>query len=389
MTNHTSLGCESGAGEGQADPAVSAGDDKHPGQRTGEVEEKIRALDPRPPHRREGGREGSVGRDARQPSPQPVGEGAAAEDGWQGLDDSQLFFVDTRETASYWDYGMYPGAISYNRVDGRLLGEPERPEEGSELGLRSTPGPRCFNCGSTEHLLPSCPDPRNRALIDLSRQLFSFFAVDASQNWKRIYEVEEWRSRRLEWTRVYRPGEVTGSLLRDALGSRDADGAPNMPWLENISLWGYPPGWISHEDPVERVRRRVLGEDDSGDDKGHNVSCLFAVLSDTLEDSEILQLGSLFSFTPPDPPSDTQTLRRWAAYPNTFFLSDILPAYNGRVLPPLGEDPGFSGYHESSVPSPSPNGALPPPPPNSPPPLPPPVPHDDLFEDEVDMDLSD
>ena len=302
MTNHISVGCEGGAGKGQADPAVSAGNNKHTGQRTGEVEEKIRALDPRPPHRWGGGREGSVGRDAHQPSPQPVGERTATEDGWQSLDDSRLFFVDTRETASYWDYWMYPGTISYNRVDGRLLGEPERPEEGSELGPQPTPGPRCFNCGSTGHLLPSCPDQRNRALIDLSRQFFAFFTDDASQNWKRIHEVEEWRSRRLEWVRIYRPGEVTGSLLRDALGSRDADGAPNMPWLENISLWGYPPGWISREDPVERVRRRVLGEGDSGDGKGHNVSCLFAVLSDTLEDSEIHQLGSLFSLAPPRSP---------------------------------------------------------------------------------------
>jgi hypothetical protein len=388
MTNHTSVGCEGGAGKGQTDPAIPAGDDKHSGQRTGEVEEKIRVLDPSTPRRREGGREGSLGRDACQPSPQPVGEGTAAEDGWQGLDDSQLFFVDTRETASYWDHWIYPGAISYNRADGRLLGEPERPEEGNELGPQSTSGPRCFNCGSTEHLLLSCPDPRNRALVDLSRQIFTFFADDASQNWRRIYEVEEWRSRRLEWTRIYRPGEVTGSSLRDALGPRDTDGAPNMPWLENISLWGYPPGWISREDPVERVRRRVLGEDDLGDGKGYNISCLFAVLNDSLEDSEILQLGNSFSLAPRDLPSDTQTPRRWAAYPNAYFLSDILPAYNGRALPPL-EEPGLNGRYQSSIPSPPSNGVQPPPPPNSPPPLPPPVPDDDLFEDEVDMDLSD
>ena len=388
MTNGISVGCESGTGKGQADPTVPVGDNKYSGQRTGEVEGKIRVLDPSPPHRREGGREGSVGRDARQPSPRPVGEGTAAEDRWQGLDDSQLFFVDTRETANYWDYWIYPGAISYDRFDGQLLGEPEHPEEG-ELGPRSTPDPRCFNCGSAEHLLPSCPDPRNRALIDLSRQLFAFFAGDASQNWKRIHEVEEWRSRRLEWTRVYRPGEVTGSLLRDALGSRDTDGAPNMPWLENISLWGYPPGWISHDDPVECVRRRILGEDNSGDGQGPDVSCLFAVLNDTPEDSETLQLGSLFSLAPSDPPSYTQTPRRWAAYPKTYFLSDILPAYNGRALPPLEEDPGLNRCYQFTISSLPPNEVQPPPPPDSPPPLPPPIPHVDSFEDEVDMDLSD
>jgi len=382
MTNCTSAGCEGGTGKGQADSAVPAGDDQHPGQGAGEVEEEIRVLDSSPAHRREGGREGSVGRVTRQQSPRPVGEGTAAEDGWRGLDDSQLFFADTRETTSYWDHWIYPGAISYHRLDERLLGEPERPEGDNDLGSQRMPGPRCFNCGSTEHLLSSCPDPRNRALIDLSRQLFAFFANDTSHNWGRIHEVEGWRSRRLEWTRIYRPGEITGSLLRDALGSRDAGGAPNMPWLENISLWGYPPGWISHENPVEHVRRRVLDEDNSGGgDKGSDDSCLFAILNDAPGDSETFQLDNLFPVVPPGPPSDTRTPRRWAAYPNTYFLSDILPVYTGRVLPPLAEEPQPDGRHETCP--------LPPPPVDPPPPLPPLLPYVNSFEDEVDMDLSD
>ena len=375
MTDYISTGCEGGTDKGQPDPPVPAGDDQHPGQGAGEVEEEIRVLDSSPAPRREGGREGSVGRDPRQPSPRPVGEGAAEEDGWRGLDDSQLFFVDTRETTSYWDYWIYPGATSYHRFDEQLLGEPERLEED---GLQST-GPRCFNCGSTEHLLSSCPDPRDRALIDLSRQLFAFFADDASQNWKRIHEVGEWRRRRLEWTRIYRPGEITGTSLRDALGSRDADGVPNMPWLENVSLWGYPPGWISHENPVECVRRRIFDEDATGGGAEPNKSCLFAVLNNTPEDSETLQLENSFSPAPPDHPSDVRTLRRWAAYPNTYFLSDILPAYTGRVLPPLGEEPRLDQRYET----------CPPPPPDSPPPLPPSFPCADPFEGEADMDLSD
>lgn len=385
MTNYISTGCEGGTGKGQGGPAIPDRDDQHTGQGAGEVEEEIRVLDSSPAHRREGGREGSVGRNTRQPSSRPMGEG---EDGWRGLDDSQLFFVDTRETTSYWDYWIYPGAISYHRLDGRLLGEPEPPEGDSGLVPWSTPSPRCFNCGSTEHLLSSCPDPRDRALIDLSRQLFAFFANDSSQNWRRIHEVGEWRSQRLEWSRIHRPGEITGLLLRDALGSRDVGGAPNMPWLENVSLWGYPPGWISHEDPVERVRRRILDEDDSGGGKEPSDSCLFEVLNGTPEDSETLQLDGLFSSVPSDPPSAVRTLRRWAAYPNTYFLSDILPAYTGRALPPLAEEPRLDGRHGTSSPPP-PSGVQPPPPPDSPPPLPPPFPHDDLFEDEIDMDLSD
>ena len=382
MTNYISTDREGGTCKSQTDTAVPVGDDKHPKQGAREVEEEIRVLDSSPARRREGGREGSMGRDTRQPSPRPVGEGAP-EDEWRGLDDSWLFFVDTREAISYWDHWIYPGAISYHRLDERLLGEPERPEGDNRLGTGSTPGPRCFNCGSTEHLLSSCPDPRNRALIDLSRQFFAFFADDTSHTWKRIHEVGEWRSRRLEWTRVYRPGEIAGSLLRDALGPRDADGTPNMPWLENISLWGYPPGWISHEDPVERVRRRILDEADTSDDREPSDSCLFAVLDDT--DSEILQLDDLFSSSSSDPASDARVPRRWAVYPNTYFLSDILPAYAGRVQSPLAEVPRFDGRHQPSQP---PSGVQPPPPTDSPPPLPPSFPHDDSF-DEVDMDLSD
>lgn len=381
--------CEGGAGQGQTDSPIPAGDDKHTGQGAGEVEEEICILDSNPAYRWEGSREGSVGCGASQPSPRLVGEGEA-EGKWRGLDDSQLFFVDTRETASYWDYWIYPGAILYHRSDERLLGEAERPEGNTGPSPQSAPGPRCFNCGSAEHLLSSCSDPRNRALIDLSRQLFAFFADDTPQNRGRIHEVEEWKSRRLGWTRTYRPGEITGSLLRDALSSRDAHGTPNMPWLENISLWGYPPGWISCEDPIERVQRRILDREDpgTGDKESANDPCLFVVLNDSPEDSETLQLEDSFVSPPSDLLPGARTPRRWAAYPPTYFLSDLLPVYNGRILPPLAEPVRVDVWCETLAPPPCPS-VQPPPPPDSPPPLPPSFLHDDPFDDEVDMDLSD
>ena len=381
MTNlYISTGCQGRTGKGRSDSPVPVGDDQHPRQGAGKVEEEIRLLDPSPPHRWEGGCEGSMGCDTRQPSPRHMGEGAT-KDGWKGLDDSQLFFMDTRETASYWDYWIHPGAILYHRLDERPLGERER------LSPHDTPSPRCFNCGSAEHLLSSCPEPRNRALIDLSRQLFAFFADYSSHNSRRIHEVEEWKSCRLEWIRMYKPGEITGTLLKDALGSRDAHGTPNMPWLENISLWGYPPGWISCEDPAECVRRRILNRDDphNGGGRLDGDSCWFVVLNDTPEDSEIFQLESPPAHVPSDLPVEDQTPRRWAAYPKTYFLSGLLPPYTGKVLPPLMGEDKLGARCDTFPPR---SGAQPPPPPNSPPPLPPP-PHDDLFDDEVDMDLSD
>lgn len=380
MTNRIPTGCQGRTGKGGADSPIPAGDDQHPGQGAGEVEEEIHILDSSPTYRWEGGHQGSVGCYARQPSPRRVGEGTP-EDRWQNLDDSRLFFVDTHETASYWDCWIHPGAILYHCLDERLLGEPQRAEGHTGLSPQSTPGPRCFNCGSAEHLLTSCPDPRNRALIDLSRQLFVFSADGISRTRKRIHEVEEWKSRRLQWTYVFRPGEITGSLLREALGSRDAYGTQNMPWLENISLWGYPPGWISCEDPIERVRRRIPDVDVSGG-SGKELdddSCLFLVLNDTPEDSETLQLSSPPASVPSYPPSEAQAPRRWAAYPTTYFLSELLPVYTGRVLP-LTESAGLDREHDTS---PSP----PPPPLNSPPPLPPS--RTNSLDDEVDMDLSD
>lgn len=381
MANDIFTGCQGGTDRGEADSPLPAGDDQHPGQGAGEVEEEIRALDSGPAYRREGGRQGSLGRDTRQPSPRPVGEGAP-EDGWRGLDDSQLFFVDTHEATSYWDYWIRPGVILYHRLDEQLLGEPGRAEGDIGPSSQWTPGPRCFNCGSVEHLLPSCSDPRNRALIDLSRQLFVFFADDISRTWKRIHEVEEWKSRRLGWTQTYKPGEIMGSLLREALGSRNACGPPNMPWLENISLWGYPPGWISCEDPVERVGRRILhvGDSVSGDKELGHDPCLFVIFNEIPEDSETLQLGGSPAPVPSDPPSKAQVPRRWAAYPNTYFLSELLPVYTGRMLQLAGSTE-LDGQRKTFSP--------PPPPPDSPPPLPPSFLHNDLYDDEVDMDLSD
>lgn len=302
---------------------------------------------------------------------------------WRGLDDSRLFFVDTRETASYWDYWIHPGAILYHRLDERPLGGPERAEGDTGLSPKRTPGPRCFNCGSTEHLLSSCPDPRNRALIDMSRQLFAFFADDCSRPQRRIHEFEEWKSRRLEWTRMYKPGEITGSLLREALESGSyACGTPNMPWLENISLWGYPPGWVSCEDPTECVRRRILDAEGSGGggEQLDNDFCLFDVLNDTPEDSETLQLAISPAPVLSDPPSETRAPRRWATYPNSYFHSELLPVYTGRALP-LAESIELDGHCKTFSP--------PPPPSDSPPPLPPSFPHNYLFDGEVDMDISD
>ena len=383
MTNDISTDCQGRTGKSETNSTIPAGDNQHPGQGAGAVEKGIHILDSCSAYRWEGGRQGSMGRDTHQPSPRSVGEGAP-EDEWRGLDDSRLFFMDTRQTANYWDYWIHPGAILYHRLDERPLGEPERAKGGT--GLNPSPrasGPRCFNCGSTEHLLSSCPDPRNNALIDMSRQLFMFFSDGSSRPQRRIHEFEEWKSRRLEWTQIYKPGEITGSLLREALESRSyARDTLSMPWLENISLWGYPPGWISCQDPVERVRRRILDMECSGsggeelDDDPYS----FVVLNDTPEDSETLQLGSSFASVPSDSPSEIRAPRRWVTYPNDYFLSELLPVYTGRVLP-LTQSIELDGQPKAFSP--------PPPPSDPPPPLPPSFPHDDSFDDEVDMDLSD
>ena len=335
-----------------------------------------------------------------------------------------------------------PGAPLYVRVHEDILGDQSPEEDSSDVR-------RCFNCGSPEHTVSDCPEPFNRALVSLSRQLFNFLHGESSGPFHRLHEVEEWRKQRLQWLDEFEPGQIKGPLLRQALGLADGDTGERVEWLPKIARWGYPPGWVGIRDPRERVWARIAGMD--GDSSHEDVE--FSIHTDEGQELCLLPGGqdadeSATTRSDSDP---VVSPMRWAVYPDSYFLSSRLPVFKGSTLPDIMQNetmpvsstytvdrqklwetilasstvsqsnptsvypwrmPGAFGpevpghpsmyapapYRESSPPPP-PSSTPPPPPPCSPPPMPPPsspsllrIPLSlsmDNSDTEGDMDLSD
>ncbi|KAG6817782.1 hypothetical protein H0H87_003190 [Tephrocybe sp. NHM501043] len=265
-------------------------------------------------------------------------------------------------------------------------------------------GSACFNCGEHDHIVSACPQPINRQLVALSRDMFTFVKAErGSVDYKRIHEVEEWRQQRLEFLDIFEPGEIRGAILRDALCGRDGD------WLENMSIWGYPKGWVNVDDPREKVKQMIWDENCDGEDTfgdflifgndgvaervrthGRGQS-LYAEHSTEMDDDDDNHfddsslISTLSSASTPTHPI------RWATYPPSLFSSQLLPVYNGFALPPISHQ-GSSTYTthrhalwqqiragSSNAPPPpcSKPPPIPPPPPDTePPPIPPPPPLD-------------
>ncbi|SJL12231.1 uncharacterized protein ARMOST_15653 [Armillaria ostoyae] len=403
------------AGESQAVAPISAGYCQYPGTWAGEVEAQICLLDPSAASGREGGSKGSMGFEHGRSGSRGLGqaEGGGAGDLSQAPS-SHLFFSDVFATAV--PYGWEPSGI-YIRHSREILGYEETDDVPSNSNTH-----RCFNCGSPDHSVSSCPEPKDRGLISLSRQLFELLQEPTGPtDFRRLHQTEAWRQQRLDWLGLFKPGELRGQLLREAVGPREGD------WLENIAIWGYPRGWVGVTDPQALVRQRIMDEyAGSHDEQDLSVVLGEGILGDrsqylSFDDSDSVQLpdsghASASSDTITSLPSER---RRWAEYPNTHFSSELLPVYTGIAFPPV-EFEGSSTYTDerralwerlinppapsySLPPPPPPTSSPPPPPPSSPPPLPPartPPPlnlphlhlpssnaHDEY--DEVDMDLSD
>jgi len=347
-------------------------------------------------------------------------KGGAAEDGGRGIDvapSESCFYVDiqARYGNDSYDDAIRTGAHLYDIRYAGVLGATEEDESLDK-------SPRCFNCGDKDHKVPDCPEPRNLELIALSRQLYEFYRETPTMTLKRFAEIERSKFQRVCWLEEFRPGEIRGDLLRDALGLKGNDPGEYAQWLSKIADWGYPPGWFGPIDPKSRVCEMILGgssgETDTDDEAEHE---RFTIFGDS-QDNEVLSLPALLrSRKTPEPngpqkcserkdDSDSDTLsegeirefpeevrthplRRWATYPDTYFISAHLPVYNGRRLPALL--PTFvRGYGTTmlantfmsdlpplphwqppppppDLPPPPPLGPPPPPPPMTPPPLPP------------------
>lgn len=313
------------------------------------------------------------------------------------------FYVD--EQPGFWR--GFDNYIIYERHLEEVLGEAAADQEGDK-DVR-----RCFNCGSPEHAVSACPEPFNRQLVALSRQLFEFYKGGNGTDFLRIHELGEWKRQRLEWLEEFEPGLIQGSLLREALGLKGDDTGKYVEWLANMSVWGYPRGWVGSVDPRQRVWELIQERAGEGPETCQAPSLLL-IHGDQATPEELL-LPSYPLQKPAASHSDeansgnSKVQQRWAHYPDTYFSSSLLPIYNGMTLPPvgggsLGDVSTFSHdravlWNDITTGTKSHNPPpLPPPPATSPPPLPPATmpssaafnsPGVQLDDGEQDMDLSD
>lgn len=316
------------------------------------MEEEIRLLDSRAPSGWEGDSERSLGclhrsriHEAAECGTRSPG-GSCLESSPCGSNIARNFYIDTSGSAGFQE--LSPQLYFYDRHVSGILGENRSPSP-TLLDARF-----CFNCGSPDHIVGSCPEQHNRPLIALSRQLFNFLRSDGeTRELGRFHVVEAWKKQRLEWLELFQPGKVVGPTLREALGLQHGDSGHQCAWLYNMSCWGYPAGWISDTDPRDAVRQRILG-DFRTPVHGHSLEDAddsFLIVSDE-EDHEVIDLSLATSFYPQSGGGETPVvddtlsansdlepplsiLRRWAIYPNDYFSSDHLTVYNGMTFMPL------------------------------------------------------
>jgi zinc finger CCHC domain-containing protein 8 len=285
-------------------------------------------------------------------------------------DASLLYFIDSTPSTTS-DPGKPQLYGLYSRHDERILGERDDEEE-LILDFNTS---RCFNCGASDHIVSACPSALNHPLISLSRQLFNFLLDSRGVNgeFKRLHVVEAWKQQRLAWLDCFEPGEVRGSLLRDALGW--SGGGPE--WLKNMAVWGYPKGWVGKNDPRDAVRTRIQDEfsdhhhlvetedqdeflaifGDDGEVEVNNSSQLAGLGKESATDTPVDEAvsetdsdtssnySSISASTSSSLPRDvkhsmrplisTPCIRRWATYPDSYFSSTLLPVYTGFALPPM------------------------------------------------------
>ena len=346
---------------------------QYPGQRPGKVEKEICLLDTCSPSRGQGDCRGDLGPKNGQSSSESLGEETISCGNRGGRQPSELIlhiFTDLSPYTSEWEpFGIY------ERTDTYVLGTEREEEEEEEPTIQS----RCYNCGHPDHKVNDCPIRANRELIALSRQYHDFYQnARGLGNSQRFHTVEAWRQQRLDWLENFEPGTIKGELLKDAIS------AGNDEWLKNISVWGYPLGWVSHRDPRERVRDRIWNEN-NGDVEEldtvenfeiHGGGEVVELLSfKHSESDEVVRTATSRlpspSISPAAPPLCSMPPIRWATYPTSYFSSQALVLYN----PPT---PSRSESWDSSVFNDT-DAYLnqfsasnqPPPPQEEPPPLPP------------------
>jgi zinc finger CCHC domain-containing protein 8 len=245
-----------------------------------------------------------------------------------------IIFIDEHGDLSNHLYSTPPPI--YERCSPDVLGA--EIEGGSSLDEAVS---RCFNCGSTHHIVSSCPAPHDTELIALSRQMYNFFKPSRVIESMTLSAAAEFKHRRYKWIGSFEPGSIRDHLLREALGLHDDDVCSNLPWLKNMAVWGYPSGWFSEHDPREQVLQRIDSLFVETVDPGEFDHTLSVFGDDAVEilDISTWPVGKPFHRQDIGEVHEEQVelecSRRWATYPPTYFSSDLLPVYNGTRLPPI------------------------------------------------------
>ncbi|XP_053225969.1 zinc finger CCHC domain-containing protein 8 isoform X2 [Podarcis raffonei] len=110
--------------------------------------------------------------------------------------------------------------------------------DGQEIQVKpKRPKSHCFNCGSEDHQMKDCPQPRNAARISEKRKQFMDACGEAgNQNFQQRYHAEEVEER----FGRFKPG-IISEELQDALGVTDKT---LPPFIYRMRQLGYPPGWL-------------------------------------------------------------------------------------------------------------------------------------------------
>ncbi|XP_070619359.1 zinc finger CCHC domain-containing protein 8 isoform X2 [Erythrolamprus reginae] len=110
--------------------------------------------------------------------------------------------------------------------------------DGQEIQVKSKrPRSHCFNCGSEDHQIKDCPQPRNPARINEKRKEFMDACGEAGgTNFQQRYHADEVEER----FGCFKPG-IISEELQDALGVTEKT---LPPFIYRMRQLGYPPGWL-------------------------------------------------------------------------------------------------------------------------------------------------
>ena len=203
------------------------------------------------------------------------------------------------------DHAASGGVSSSEPLGSRMALVEQALNDAAETTARKQPlERRCFNCGEASHAVAQCHLPRNRERIRQSRLQFQESQSQQKDDGElgeinghaRLHEQVASAEQRLRWLDEMVPGQPSLALIEaltwDSHGGMDeaqqygrgwgSDGeeprgwdggaeasenlsalAPasesslDLPHLRNMLIWGYPPGWISSQDPIESIKQRI------------------------------------------------------------------------------------------------------------------------------------